>query len=197
MHRRHEGLRRLGAEDRRDLRQDRQRLQRRHRRSARPRHACTGPGINTTRHCNGGQRLPLRARSERQPATSSACRRSVPGIGDRATASTTTATARSTTSDRAERRAIRRRARRATCRCRRPTSRRARRARRQCVAGKMVCMGAVGPMPNQCNGISTDCTGNPNTNGNCPTGFQCYQGNCVAPCAAGRVPLPGRLRLQP
>ena len=60
-----------------------------------------------------------------------------------------------------------------------------------CIAGNIVCMGAVGPMPNQCNGISTDCTGNPNTNGNCPTGFQCYQGNCVAPCEAGEFPCPG------
>lgn len=60
-----------------------------------------------------------------------------------------------------------------------------------CVAGKPQCDGAVGPMPNQCNGISTDCTGNPNTNGNCPTGFQCYQGNCVAPCQAGEFPCPG------
>ena len=60
-----------------------------------------------------------------------------------------------------------------------------------CQAGMIVCVGAVGPMPNQCNGISTDCTGNPNTNGNCPTGFQCYQGNCVAPCDTGEFPCPG------
>jgi hypothetical protein len=60
-----------------------------------------------------------------------------------------------------------------------------------CVAGMIECQGAVGPMPNQCNGISTDCTGNPNTNGNCPSGFQCYQGNCVAPCQAGEFPCPG------
>ncbi|MGZ3438062.1 MAG: MopE-related protein, partial [Polyangia bacterium] len=60
-----------------------------------------------------------------------------------------------------------------------------------CIAGGIVCQGAVGPMPNQCNGISTDCTGNPNTNGNCPTGFQCYQGNCVAPCQPGEFPCPG------
>ena len=60
-----------------------------------------------------------------------------------------------------------------------------------CIAGMIVCQGAVGPMPNQCNGISTDCTGNPNTNGNCPTGFQCYQGNCVAPCEPGEFPCPG------
>jgi MYXO-CTERM domain-containing protein len=60
-----------------------------------------------------------------------------------------------------------------------------------CVAGNLVCQGAVGPMPNQCNGVSTDCTGMPNTNGNCPTGFQCYQGNCVAPCQSGEFPCPG------
>ncbi|HXU73274.1 MAG TPA: MopE-related protein [Polyangia bacterium] len=60
-----------------------------------------------------------------------------------------------------------------------------------CVAGAIVCQGAVGPMPNQCNGISSDCTGNANTNGNCPTGFQCYQGNCVAPCDPGEFPCPG------
>jgi MYXO-CTERM domain-containing protein len=60
-----------------------------------------------------------------------------------------------------------------------------------CVAGMIVCEGAVHPVPDQCNGISTDCTGMPNTNGNCPTGFQCYQGNCVAPCAPGEFPCPG------
>jgi hypothetical protein len=60
-----------------------------------------------------------------------------------------------------------------------------------CVAGMIDCQGAVGPMPNQCNGISTDCTGNPNTNGNCPTGFECYQGNCVAPCSPSEFPCPG------
>src|SRR4051812_2972796 len=30
----------------------------------------------------------------------------------------------------------------------------------ECIAGMPVCVGAVHPMPNQCNGISTDCTGN-------------------------------------
>jgi hypothetical protein len=60
-----------------------------------------------------------------------------------------------------------------------------------CVAGSIVCQGAVGPMPNQCNGVSTDCTGMPNVNGNCPTGFQCYQGNCVQPCSQGEFPCAG------
>jgi MYXO-CTERM domain-containing protein len=60
-----------------------------------------------------------------------------------------------------------------------------------CVAGMIDCQGAVGPQPNQCNGVSTDCTGQPNTNGNCPSGFQCYQGNCVSPCNGGEFPCPG------
>jgi MYXO-CTERM domain-containing protein len=60
-----------------------------------------------------------------------------------------------------------------------------------CVAGMIDCQGAVGPQPNQCNGVSTDCSGQPNTNGNCPSGFNCYQGNCVSPCGAGEFPCPG------
>jgi hypothetical protein len=66
-----------------------------------------------------------------------------------------------------------------------------------CVAGQVVCDGAVGPTPNQCNGISTDCTGTTNTNGNCPTGFSCYQGNCVSPCNGGEFPCPGGFVCQP
>jgi MYXO-CTERM domain-containing protein len=60
-----------------------------------------------------------------------------------------------------------------------------------CVAGNIICDGAVHPVANQCNGVSTDCTGKPNTNGNCPVGFQCYQGNCVNPCTPGEFPCPG------
>src|SRR5581483_8691119 len=50
-----------------------------------------------------------------------------------------------------------------------------------CVNGAVVCQGEVTPMPNQCNRVSTDCTGMTNTNGNCPSGFMCYQGNCYTP----------------
>jgi hypothetical protein len=60
-----------------------------------------------------------------------------------------------------------------------------------CVNGMVVCQGEVQPQPNQCNGVSTDCTGMTNTNGNCPSGFQCYQGNCYTPCSTGEFPCPG------
>jgi hypothetical protein len=63
--------------------------------------------------------------------------------------------------------------------------------RTACVNGAVVCEGRVGPEPNQCDGISRDCTGVPNSNGNCPTGFQCYMGSCVSPCGAGEFPCPG------
>jgi len=60
-----------------------------------------------------------------------------------------------------------------------------------CVNGMVVCQGAVGPQPNLCDGISRDCTGMPNMNGNCPTGFMCFQGNCVQQCTGGEFPCPG------
>jgi hypothetical protein len=60
-----------------------------------------------------------------------------------------------------------------------------------CKNGKVVCVGEVFPMPNQCNGISTDCTGTQNMNGNCPSGFMCFNGTCVEPCAGGEFPCPG------
>jgi hypothetical protein len=60
-----------------------------------------------------------------------------------------------------------------------------------CVGGMVVCQGEVGPQPNQCNGISTDCTGMPNVNGSCPNGSLCFQGNCELPCVPGEFPCPG------
>jgi len=60
-----------------------------------------------------------------------------------------------------------------------------------CVNGAVVCQGRVGPEPNLCDGISRDCSGQPNSNGNCPTGFVCYDGNCVSPCGGGEFPCPG------
>jgi hypothetical protein len=63
-----------------------------------------------------------------------------------------------------------------------------------CKGGAVVCQGEVGPQPNICNGVATDCTGNPNTNGSCPSGFMCYQGNCVNVCSGGEFPCPGGFR---
>jgi hypothetical protein len=63
-----------------------------------------------------------------------------------------------------------------------------------CKNGMVACSGEVGPQPNICNGVATDCTGKPNTNGSCPTGFMCYQGNCNQICAGGEFPCPGGFR---
>jgi Sulfatase-modifying factor enzyme 1/Stigma-specific protein, Stig1/Putative metal-binding motif len=60
-----------------------------------------------------------------------------------------------------------------------------------CKNGEIVCDGFVGPQANLCDGISRDCTGMPNTNGNCPTGLQCYQGNCLSACGNSEFPCPG------
>jgi hypothetical protein len=67
-----------------------------------------------------------------------------------------------------------------------------------CVNGAVVCQGEVGPQPNQCDGVSTDCTGAPNTGGACPTGFQCYGGgSCAQPCGGGEFPCPGGYYCEP
>jgi MYXO-CTERM domain-containing protein len=63
-----------------------------------------------------------------------------------------------------------------------------------CVNGAVTCEGEVGPQPNVCNGVSTDCTGKSNMNGSCPSGFMCYQGNCVNVCSGGEFPCPGGFR---
>jgi hypothetical protein len=63
-----------------------------------------------------------------------------------------------------------------------------------CKAGAVVCQGEQGPVANQCNGISTDCTGKPNTNGNCPSGLLCYQGSCTMACSGGEFPCQGGFR---
>ncbi len=62
-----------------------------------------------------------------------------------------------------------------------------------CVNGMVVCQGAVGPMPNQCDGVSRDCTGVANTNGNCPANFMCFSRQLRHAVRRQRVPCPGGL----
>src|SRR5262249_49500573 len=51
-----------------------------------------------------------------------------------------------------------------------------------CKNGAIVCSGEVMPMPNVCDAQPTDCTGNPNPMGICPTGLECFNGTCVKAC---------------
>jgi hypothetical protein len=60
-----------------------------------------------------------------------------------------------------------------------------------CKNGMIVCQGEVLPVPNTCMGPATDCTGNPNTNGNCAAGLTCYMGTlCAETCKASEFPCP-------
>jgi hypothetical protein len=60
-----------------------------------------------------------------------------------------------------------------------------------CVNGQVVCDGEMLPEPNQCDGISRDCTGMINSNGNCPEQTKCFMGICAVPCGPGEFPCPG------
>jgi len=67
-----------------------------------------------------------------------------------------------------------------------------------CMAGKTICQngtvtcdGAVGPQANVCGQPSRDCATSGIFNGDCPSGFSCFEGNCAAPCGGGEFPCPG------
>ena len=60
-----------------------------------------------------------------------------------------------------------------------------------CQNGQVVCNGAVTPQPNVCGEASRDCQTAGVFNGNCPSGFMCFEGTCAAPCGGGEFPCPG------
>ncbi len=60
-----------------------------------------------------------------------------------------------------------------------------------CVNGQVACDGAVKPDSNVCGQPSRDCQTAGVFNGNCPAGFECYDGTCASPCGAGEFPCPG------
>jgi hypothetical protein len=60
-----------------------------------------------------------------------------------------------------------------------------------CQNGTIACQGAVTPQPNVCGEASRDCETSGVFNGNCPSGFMCFDGTCAAPCSTGEFPCPG------
>ncbi len=60
-----------------------------------------------------------------------------------------------------------------------------------CENGAVVCEGRAGPRKNLCDGVSRDCTGVPNTNGDCDAPLVCSAGTCVKPCTGGEFPCEG------
>ncbi|MEZ4307219.1 MAG: MopE-related protein [Polyangiaceae bacterium] len=63
-----------------------------------------------------------------------------------------------------------------------------------CINAKPVCIGAVGPQPELCNGKDDDCDGVADNMAECPGESICVEGVCVNKCASGEFPCP-RLHL--
>ncbi len=59
-----------------------------------------------------------------------------------------------------------------------------------CIGGGIVCVGAIDPQPEVCNGIDDNCDGNPDLNAPCPDPTSCVEGGCRVRCAGGEFPCP-------
>ncbi|MEZ4315520.1 MAG: MopE-related protein [Polyangiaceae bacterium] len=59
-----------------------------------------------------------------------------------------------------------------------------------CINAKPVCIGAVGPQPELCNGKDDDCDGVADNMAECPGESICVEGVCVNKCASGEFPCP-------
>ncbi len=58
----------------------------------------------------------------------------------------------------------------------------------RCVAGELVCVGAVEPRTETCNGLDDDCDGEADDMAECPGATLCVEGSCRRPCADTEFP---------
>ncbi|EYF00735.1 vWA domain-containing protein [Chondromyces apiculatus] len=59
-----------------------------------------------------------------------------------------------------------------------------------CINAGPVCVGAVGPQAELCNGQDDDCDGLADNEAPCPGASQCVSGQCAIPCDAGEFACP-------
>ena len=65
-----------------------------------------------------------------------------------------------------------------------------------CIGGGIVCVGALDPQPEICNGIDDNCDGMPDVNAPCPNPTSCVEGACRVQCAGGEFPCPTGFKCQ-
>jgi hypothetical protein len=65
-----------------------------------------------------------------------------------------------------------------------------------CKNGTQFCDGAIGPRPEVCDLLDTDCDGVADELAACPGTNACVQGVCVEPCHGGEFPCPGGYECQ-
>ncbi|MEZ4399500.1 MAG: MopE-related protein [Kofleriaceae bacterium] len=68
-----------------------------------------------------------------------------------------------------------------------------RRGTQACIAGQLVCVGAIEPGVETCNGLDDDCDGLADDLAACPGATSCVEGACRVPCAGGEFPCPAGL----